>query len=282
MRSLADDASKRGCPRHKMQDEKPDRQRPDPAKVDIKGGLQRLAEPAEKPGLHIGARLRNNFLTGLVIVGPVTITIYIVWWFINAVDAWVKPFVPRIYLPDTYLPFAIPGIGLLFAIIGLTMIGALAANLIGRSLISAGEMFVERMPIVRNVYRALKQIFESVVTAAGPDQAFQKVAVMEFPSAGIWSLVFITGPATREIAAAATGEDLIAVFMPTHLMPPSGFTVFVPKSRVVPIDMTFEDAAKIILSAGMATPDTQAKLKAAAERAKNGPRKVRKAAPTDA
>lgn len=266
-----------------MQDDKPDRQRPDPAGVDIKSGLQRLAEPTEKPGLHIGARLRNNFLTGLVIVGPVTITIYIVWWFINAVDAWVKPFVPRIYLPDTYLPFAIPGIGLLFGIIGLTMIGALAANLIGRSLISAGEMFVERMPIVRNVYRALKQIFESVVTAAGPDQAFQKVAVMEFPSAGIWSLVFITGSATREIALAVKGDDLIAVFMPTHLMPPSGFTVFVPKSRVVPIEMTFEDAAKIILSAGMATPDTQAKLKAAAEKAKNGSRKkLRTAAPTDA
>jgi uncharacterized membrane protein len=233
-----------------------------------KAGSQRKSGESGKPPLHLGARLRNNFLTGLVIVGPVTITIYIVWWFINWVDAWVKPFVPRVYLPDTYLPFAIPGIGLLFAIIALTMIGALAANLIGRSLISAGEMFVERMPIVRNVYRALKQIFESVVTAAGPDQPFTKVAVMEFPSAGIWSLVFITGPATGQIAAATGGQDLIAVFMPTHLMPPSGFTVFVPRAAVVPIDMTFEDAAKIILSAGMATPDTQAKLKAAAKQAR--------------
>ena len=247
----------------------------DAARTDVKSARTLLAEENARPGLHVGARLRNNFLTGLVIVGPVTITIYIVWWFINAVDAWVKPFVPRIYLPDTYLPFAIPGIGLLFSIIGLTMIGALAANLIGRSLISAGEMFVERMPIVRSVYRALKQIFESVVTAAGPDQTFQKVAVMEFPSPGIWSLVFITGQATREIARAAKGEDLIAVFMPTHLMPPSGFTVFVPRNRVVAIDMNFEDAAKIILSAGMATPDTQAKLKAAAEKAKTDRRKPR-------
>jgi uncharacterized membrane protein len=245
----------------------------DAAGPDAISARARLAEENARPGLHVGARLRNNFLTGLVIVGPVTITLYIVWWFINAVDAWVKPFVPRIYLPDTYLPFAIPGIGLLFSIIGLTMIGALAANLIGRSLISAGEMFLERMPIVRNVYRALKQIFESVVTAAGPDQTFQKVAVMEFPSSGIWSLVFITGQATREIRAATPEEDLIAVFMPTHLMPPSGFTVFVPRSRVMPIDMTFEDAAKIILSAGMATPDTQAKLKAAADKAKTASRR---------
>ena len=101
-----------------------------------------------------GARLRNYFLTGLVVVGPVTITLYIAWYFITIVDAWVKPYVPRIYNPDYYLPFPIPGVGLLFAIVGLTLIGALAANLLGRSLISAGELMLGRMPIVRNVYRA--------------------------------------------------------------------------------------------------------------------------------
>lgn len=251
-----------------MQDKSEQRAGREPADAELQAGLKRLAEPDPKPGLHVMARLRNNFLTGLVIVGPVTITIYIVWWFINAVDAWVKPFVPRIYNPESYLPFAVPGLGLLFAIIGLTMIGALAANLIGKSLISVGEMFVERMPIVRNVYRALKQIFESIVTAAGPNQAFQKVAVMEFPSEGIWAIVFITGQAASEIAMVRPGDELIAVFMPTHLMPPSGFTVFVPRRRVTPIDMTVEDAAKIILSAGMVTPDQQAKLKALAEKAK--------------
>jgi uncharacterized membrane protein len=253
-----------------MHDKSPKQMKPVSGSVEteLQASLTGLTDPGPKPGLHIGARLRNNFLTGLVIVGPVTITIYIVWWFINVVDAWVKPFVPRIYNPEHYLPFAVPGIGLVFAIIGLTMIGALAANLIGRSLISAGEMFVERMPIVRNVYRALKQIFESIATAAGPNQAFQKVAVMEFPSEGIWSLVFITGQAATEINQVTPGDDLIAVFMPTHLMPPSGFTVFVPRKRVTPIDMTFEDAAKIILSAGMVTPDQQARLKSLAEKAK--------------
>lgn len=131
---------------------------------------------------HIGARLRNYFLTGLVIVGPVTITLYATWYVINAVDTWVKPYIPSIYNPEHYLPFSVPGVGLVFAIVGLILIGALAANLLGRTLISAGELMLDRMPIVRNVYRAVKQIFESVVSASGPGESFQKVGLMEFPS----------------------------------------------------------------------------------------------------
>lgn len=222
-------------------------------------------EPVHK--VRLGARLRNYFLTGLVVVGPVTITLYITWYVINAFDGWVKPYIPRIYNPDSYLPFALPGAGLVFAIVILTLIGALAANLLGRSLISAGELMLERMPIVRSVYRALKQIFESMVPTTGADSPFQKVAVMEFPSPGIYALVFVTGAAAKEIAKVASEDDLVAVFMPTHLMPPSGFTVFVPRSKVTQLDMTVEDAAKIILSAGMVTPDTQAKLKQLAEAA---------------
>ncbi len=222
-------------------------------------------EPPIKIGL--GARLRTYFLTGLVVVGPVTITLYIAWYVINIIDNWVKPYIPRDYNPDSYLPFPIPGAGLVFAFIGLTVIGALAANLLGRTLINAGELMLERMPIVRNVYRGLKQIFESIVSATGPEQAFQKVAVMEFPSPGIYALVFITGQAGAEIARVAPNDDLIAVFMPTHFVPPSGFTVFVPRSKVTPLDMTVEDAAKVILSAGMVTPDGQSKLRSLAEAA---------------
>jgi uncharacterized membrane protein len=220
----------------------------------------------------LAARLRNHFLTGLVVVGPLTVTLYITWSLIHFVDNWVKPYIPRIYNPDTYLPFPVPGAGLLFAFVSLVLIGALAANLIGRTLISAGERMLDGMPIVRNLYRGTKQLFESVVSATGPEQAFQKVAVMEFPSPGIYALVFMTGAAAAPISAIAPEDDLIAVFMPTHLMPPSGFTVFVPRAKVRPIDMTMEDAAKIILSAGMVTPDGQARLKALMNEPRTEPR----------
>ncbi|MCC7250378.1 DUF502 domain-containing protein [Hyphomicrobium sp.] len=236
----------------------------------LSAGLQRLATDDGAP-LRIGARLRNYFLTGLIIVGPVTLTIYIIWWVINVTDAWLKPFVPAVYLPDTYLPFAVPGIGLLFGILFLTLTGALAANLLGRSLISFGEMALDRMPVVRNVYRALKQFFESLVaaTASGKQQGFQKVGMIEFPSKGLWSIVLVTGETSGEISVTQPGgeQDLVTVFMPTGVVPPTGFVCFVPRRDVTFLKMSVEDAAKIIMSAGMVVPDYEARLRQLAERA---------------
>jgi uncharacterized membrane protein len=241
-------------------------------KAEVKAGLAKLALGQEPEELPTGARLRNYFLTGLVVVGPVGITLYIAWNFITLVDGWVKPYVPHYYNPDSYLPFPLPGVGLVFAVVLLTLIGALTANLLGRSLITAGELMLGRTPIVRNVYRGLKQIFESVVTASSPTQNFQKVALMEFPSKGIWSIVFITGEAAHEINKEVPAQDLVSVFMPTGMLPPSGFVCFVPRKDVLPIQMSVEDAAKIIISAGMVNPQTQAKLRDIAERARNGVR----------
>lgn len=228
----------------------------------LREGLKHLAKDKQPTGWHLGTRLRNYFLTGLVIVGPVTLTLYIAWYFINVADNWVKPYIPNIYNPSTYIGRDVPGVGLIFAIVALTIIGALAANLIGRSLISTGELMVNGMPIVRNVYRALKQIFESVVTATSADDNVQKVALIEFPSKGLWSLVFVTGEATGEIGAAITGGDdteLVSVFMPTGIVPPTGFVCFVPRRDVRPLSMSTEDAAKVIISGGMVNPDAKGK-----------------------
>jgi len=210
----------------------------------------------------LGARLRNYFLTGLVVVGPVAITIYLIWWFISYVDQWVKPLVPRIYSPENYLPFAIPGFGLLFSIVMLTLVGALAANLLGRSLITVGEMFLDRTPIVRNLYRGLKQMFESVAAAAQPQRQGVKVGLMEFPSKGIWSIVYVTGEATGEIAEIKPGgeADNVMVWMPTGFMPPTGFVCVVPRKDIVPLKMTAEDAAKLVMTAGIVIPDAQKRL----------------------
>jgi uncharacterized membrane protein len=218
--------------------------------AELKAGLAKLALHDAREELHAAARIRNYFLAGLVIIGPVVITLYITWHFISGVDAWVAP-----YVPAAYLPFPVPGVGLLLAIVGLTLIGALAANLIGRSLISVGELMLGRMPIVRNVHRGLKEIFSSVVTATGPDMRFERVALVQFPAKGIWSLAFITGEAANAIKAQASGQDLISVFIAHGLVPPSGITCFIPRKDVIPIRLSVADAAKIILSAGMANPE---------------------------
>lgn len=233
------------------------------SEAQLTAGLKRLARDDGSGGWHMGARLRNAFLTGLVIVGPVTITLYIMFWLINWVDAWVKPLLPAHYNPDNYLPFPVPGIGLLVGIIGLTIIGSLAANLLGRSLVSTGELMLGQMPIVRNVYSAIKQIFESVVSSAGPNQSFQKVGLIEFPSKGLWSLVFVTGETTGEIVDTKPGGegDLLTVFMPTGIVPPTGFICFVPRKDVTLLNMSAEEAAKVILSGGIVMPDPSGKLK---------------------
>jgi len=155
--------------------------------------LALLAAAGEPASLHIGARLRGYFLTGLIVVGPVAVTLYVVWWFINLVDAWVKPLVPQAYLPDTYLPFRVPGVGLIVGIVLLMVVGALTANLFGRSIVSYGEMMLDRMPVVRGVYRLVKQIFTTVFSKSGT--SFKRVGLIEFP--GVGSFASCSWPATR-------------------------------------------------------------------------------------
>ncbi|KAB2850773.1 MAG: DUF502 domain-containing protein [Hyphomicrobiaceae bacterium] len=215
---------------------------------------------------HIGARLRNYLITGLVVAGPIAITIYVVRLAISSVDGWVKPWLPNTYNPDKYLPFEIPGVGLVIAILGLMLIGALTANLIGRTLLSSGEMMLGRMPIVRNVYGLVKQIFESVASVRGQSR-FQKVGLLQFPAKGVWSIVFVTSEAAHEVKQRLPSEeDLVTVFVPTGFVPPTGFVCFVPRRDVTFINMTVEDAARIIVSGGMAGPE-QSKIKALAAKA---------------
>ncbi|MGH9810336.1 MAG: DUF502 domain-containing protein, partial [Terriglobia bacterium] len=176
---------------------------------------------------HLGARLRGYFLTGLIIVGPVAITVYVVWWFINLVDAWVKPLIPKAYLPETYLPFNVPGVGLIVGIVGLMVIGALTANLFGRTIVSYGEMMLDRMPVVRGVYRLLKQIFTTVFSKSG--SSFKRVGVIEFPRKGLYALVFVSGDPPAEVKdKIGNGEQLMTVFMPNAPNPTTGFVIFMP------------------------------------------------------
>ncbi|MGC1179260.1 MAG: DUF502 domain-containing protein [Methyloceanibacter sp.] len=221
----------------------------------------KLVVAAEEPASsHLGTRLRRYFLTGLIVVGPVAITVYVVWWFINLVDTWVKPLVPPQYLPEHYLPFTVPGVGLIFGITGLMMIGALTAKLFGRTLVSYSEMMLARMPIVRSVYRTLKQIFETVLSQDGG--SFKRVGLIEFPRRGLYSIVFLAGDPPPEVEEKiGAGDPMITVFMPNGPNPTTGFIVFVPASEVIGLDLSVEDAAKLVVSAGLVAPDQQDRLR---------------------
>ena len=214
------------------------------------------------------ARLRYYFLTGLVVAGPIAITFYLTWWFVTWVDGIVRPFVPIAYRPETYLPFGLPGSGLVVAVFALTFLGFLTANLIGRTLVDLGEALLGRMPVVRAIYRGLKQVFETLFSGKG--SSFRKVGLVEFPSPGMWSIVLISQDPSVEIAAKLPGkEDFISVFLPCAPNPTTGFFFYVPKSKLIEIDMNAEDAATLIMSAGVVQPggDAQKKVNALAEMA---------------
>ena len=213
-----------------------------------------IGDPGPSPGRRSRARvrLRNYFLTGLVVAGPLTITIYITWWFITLVAGWVKPLVPQRYLPETYLPFPIPGFGLVIAFTGLTLLGFLAANLVGRSLIEVGEVLLARMPVVRSIYKGVKQIFETVFKQDG--QSFRQVGLIEWPGAGLWSLCFITEPARGTLAAALPAGDHVCVFVPCTPNPTTGYLVIMERSRVKEIDLTPDESFKLLMSMGIVQP----------------------------
>jgi uncharacterized membrane protein len=222
-------------------------------------------------------RLRTYFLTGVVIAGPVAITTYITWWFIASVDGWVKPIIPAIYLPETYLPFAIPGFGLVVALFLLTSLGFLTANLVGRTMFEFGERVLDRMPVVRGLYKSTKQIFETVFSQSGT--SFKKVGLVEYPAKGMWSVVFISAEPIGELAASLPGRQAhVGVFLPCAPNPTTGFFFYLPRADVIEIAMTPDEAAKLVMSAGLIQPDEQAKLAALAEQGKRRSRKVKELA----
>jgi len=181
----------------------------------------------------------------------------------------VKPLLPQDYLPDTYLPFKLPGVGLIVGIIGLMVVGALTANLFGRTIVSYGEMMLDRMPVIRGVYRLIKQIFTTIFSKSGT--SFKRVGLIEFPRRGLYVLVFLAGDPPQEVdEKIGGGNPLITVFMPNGPNPTTGFIVFMPASEVIPLDLAVEDAAKLIVSAGLVGPDQQQEELRRLARAKAG------------
>lgn len=220
--------------------------------------MNRPNDPApEKPPrqalfhIRFTARLRAYFFAGILITAPLAITAYIAWSFITWVDSKVVPLIPAKYNPEQYLPFSVPGIGLIVVIVGLTTIGALTAGIVGKLFLRMSEQILNRMPVVRSVYSATKQIFETVL--AQKSTAFREVVLIQYPRKGVWGLGFITGSTQGEIQE-VTEDEVINVFIPTTPNPTSGFLLFVPKSDIVRMSMTVEEGIKLVVSGGIVTP----------------------------
>ncbi len=217
-----------------------------------------------RPGIF--ARLRSNFLAGLIIVAPIGMTLWLIWTVVGWVDSWVWPFVPNAYHPEELvnrllgrepgneIEVNVRGVGVVIFLIFTVIVGWIGKGLIGRSFIGIGERIVDRMPVVRSVYNAVKQIAETVFSQR--DTSFDKACLVEYPRRGIWAIAFISTNAKGEIdAKLSDGEPTVTVFLPTTPNPTSGFLLFLPRSDVKVLDMTVEDAAKLVISAGLVYPN---------------------------
>jgi uncharacterized membrane protein len=198
-------------------------------------------------------RLRAYFFTGLVITAPIAITVWATYWFVTMFDAWVKPLLPAAYNPDNYLPVPIPGFGLIFALLTITVIGFMAANLAGRTMIAIWDKTLYAMPVVRTIYKGSKQIFETLFSQSGT--SFRDVCLVEWPRRGTWSVAFISREVDGAQIGLEPGRTLYAVYMSTTPNPTSGYVFFVDKEEVKIIDMSVEDGLKLVISMGLVFPE---------------------------
>lgn len=207
-------------------------------------------------------RIRANFLTGLVVLVPIALTLYLFWSFIGWIDSWVLPFVPNAYQPEAFFKrvfgegtsINIRGVGVVFFFLFTIFIGWLAKGFLGRSLLGWAERQVDRMPVVRSVYSGLKQIAETVFSQK--ENSFEKACLVEYPRKGIWAIAFISTDAKGEVNEnIPVDEQMVSVFLPTTPNPTSGFLLFVPKSDLIELKMKVEDAAKLVISAGLVYPN---------------------------
>ncbi|SER44797.1 Uncharacterized membrane protein [Tranquillimonas rosea] len=216
-----------------------------------------LAEAAEtRRRASLFGSLRASFLTGLVVIAPIGLTLWLIWTVMGWVDAFVLPLVPSRFQPEQYIGINLRGVGVIFFLVFTIIIGWLAKGLIGRSLLRFAEGLVDRMPVVRSVYNGLKQIAETVF--AQTETSFDRACLVEYPRRGIWSIAFVSTTTKGEIERGIpVSEQKLSVFLPTTPNPTSGFLLFVPRSEVIELEMSVEDAAKLVISAGLVYPNAK-------------------------
>jgi uncharacterized membrane protein len=221
-----------------------------------------MSEPTTKSKRGLLASLRASFLTGLVVVLPVGLTIYLIWTVIGWIDGWILPLIPMGYQPEAWIKhwfgpdanYPVRGVGVIVFLVFTIFVGWLAKGFIGRSVLRSGERLVDRMPVVRSVYGGIKQIAETFFAQA--ESKFDKACLVQFPRPGIWAIGFVATRAKGEIKARIPVEgEVWTVFVATTPNPTSGFLVYVPVKDLIFLDMSLEDAAKLIISAGLVYPN---------------------------
>jgi len=200
--------------------------------------------------------IRSNFLAGLAVIAPGVLTVWLVWSVVTWIDGIVMPLIPDRFHPVVLTGWDVPGVGVALFLAFTLVMGYFTKGFIGRTLVGWGERIVEAMPVVRSIYNAVKQIADTILARSAP--TFDRACLVEYPRKGIWATAFISTSTRGEIGdKLSNGDELISVFLPTTPNPTSGFLLFLPRSDVIELDMSIEEAAKLVISAGLVYPDSR-------------------------
>ncbi len=211
--------------------------------------------------------LRNSFLTGLVVIAPIGLTVWLIWTVVGWVDSFVWPFIPDAYQPselinrslglegEDRIEVNVRGVGVIIFLLFTIIVGWVAKGFIGRSFLAWGESLIDRTPVVRSIYNGVKQIAETIF--AQTEANFEKACLIQYPRPGIWAIGFISAPTRGEILSKSDPDEMLSVFVPTTPNPTSGFLLFFDRKEVIELDMTIEDAAKLVISAGLVYPGSK-------------------------
>ena len=206
--------------------------------------------------MKLGSKIKAYFFTGILVTAPVSMTFYLAYKLISWIDVSVNRLIPPEFRPDNYLPYSIPGLGLVLLIVALILIGMFAAGFLGKVFLSLGEWIVYKMPLISSVYSLLKQVFQTFLS--NKNNAFSKVVLLEYPRKGIWILGFVSSETQGEVKD-KLGREMLNIFIPTTPNPTSGFLIFVPKEDTVSLDMSVEEGIKFVISGGLVSPEMAGK-----------------------
>lgn len=208
--------------------------------------------------MKLGSKIKAYFFTGILVTAPVSMTFYLAYKLISWIDLSVNKLIPPEFRPDNYLPYSIPGLGVVLLVLAMIFIGMFAAGFLGKFFLRLGEWIVYKVPFISSVYSLLKQVFSTFLS--NKNNAFSKVVLLEYPRKEIWILGFVSSDTSGEVKD-KLGRELLNVFIPTTPNPTSGFLIFVPMEDTISIDMSVEEGIKFVISGGLVTPENMPNFK---------------------
>lgn len=203
-------------------------------------------------------KIKNYLITGIIVTAPIAITVYMSYHLVVWINDVTSRLIPQSWTIGNFVPYAVPGLGLLLLLVILFLIGMLTTGYVGKFFVRLGEKIIRKMPIVSSIYSLMKQIFETFLSQKS--RSFSEVVLVEYPRKGLWTIAFVSKDVTGGEIENKVKQKTLSIYVPTTPNPTSGFLIFIPENDVIKLDMSVEEGIKYVISCGIVTPETMADM----------------------